>query len=305
MTAAHLKVIALGVLVLALVWGGTALLPSGTDRRAADFRLPALVRDSVDAIVVAAPGETVTVARAAAGGWTVNGFAASGTAVEELFAAIRDTVQPELVARSATSFARLGVDSGAARRLTVTGGGRTVLDLLVSERGTDAGGAYVRERADSSVYAWPGNLASVVRRRVDDWRNRVIGAVTPDSIRRVEVERGARRYSLVRRDSVWAFSTGASADSAAVARLLDRFRTLSAGGFPNAAQLDSAFRGRRERRVALFGPADTALLTLDFDSTAGGFWVRRSGGGTVYRVGTWEADQLTPADSTLKRRAGG
>ena len=303
MSTAHLKFIALGVLGLALVWAGRALLPSGTDRPTADFRLPAVARDSVDTIAVAAPLETVTVARAQ-GVWTVNGFAASSTAVEELFAALRDTVQPELVARSATSFTRLGVDTGAARRLTVRAQGRDVLDLLVSERGTGAGGAYVRLPTDSAVYAWTGNLAPVVRRRPDDWRNRVVGAVTPDSIRRVDVARGARTYSLRRVDGPWSFAGGAPVDSAAVARLVNGFRTVNAGSFPTRAQLDSAFRGRPERRVTLFGapPADTALLTLEFDSTAGGFWVRRAGDTTVYRLGIWETDLLTPADSTLKNK---
>lgn len=301
MNPAHLKLIALGVGALVLIWAASALLPSGTDRAETDFLLPPVVADSVDTVSVTAPAETLVVARAAAGGWTVNGFPASSTAVEQLFSALQDAVHPALVARSATSFARLGVDTASARRLTVSGHGRTQLALLVSERGPDGGGAYVRLATDSAVYAWPLALASAARRRLDDWRDRVIATVVPDSVRRVTVERGARRYTVERRDSGWTFTGGAVADSAAVARLLDRFRTLNAGGFPTAAQLDSAFRGRPERRVALFGPGDTALLTLDFDSTAGGFWARRAVGGTVYRIYSWEADQLTPADSTLRR----
>lgn len=301
MNQAHLKLIALGVAALLLIWGASALLPSGTDRPTADFRLPAVAADSVDTITVTSPAETVVVARVPSGGWTVNGFAASSTAVADLVEALDDTVRPELVARSPASFARLGVDSGAARRLAVSRRGGTSVDLLISDRGPDAGGAYVRRPGDSAVYAWSSPLASAVRRGVDEWRDRVIAAVVPDSVRRVVVERGARRYTLERKDSAWTLAGGAAADSGAVARMLDRFRTLSAGGFPTAAELDSAFRGRRERRVALFGAADTALVTLEFDSTAGAFWVRRAEGGTVYRLPSWDTDQLTPPDSTLRR----
>jgi hypothetical protein len=39
---------------------------------------------------------------------------------------------------------------------------------------------------------------------------------------------------------------------------------------------------------------------LAFDSTANGFWVRAGEDSVVYRVDTWSADRLVPADSTLK-----
>jgi len=300
--AAQIKIIALGVLALLLVWAATALLPSGTDRATADFRLPVVAPDSVEAITVTTRAETVRVSRATPGGWSVNGFAASSTAVEVLFAVIGDSTRPELVARSAASFVRLGVDTAAARRLTVSGRGGTMLDLLVADRGPEAGGVYIRTPDDSAVYTGSNRLGSVVRRTADDWRDRVIATVVTDSVRRVDVERGARRYTLQRRDSVWRFAGGATADSAGVARFLDRFRPANASGFPSRAQLDTAFRGRHERRVTFFGRTDTALVVLDFDSTANGFWVRQSPDGPVYRVSLWEADQLTPADSTLRRR---
>jgi hypothetical protein len=40
-------------------------------------------------------------------------------------------------------------------------------------------------------------------------------------------------------------------------------------------------------------------MTLAFDSSATGFWVRAGGDSTVYRMDTWSADRLTPPDSTL------
>jgi hypothetical protein len=42
------------------------------------------------------------------------------------------------------------------------------------------------------------------------------------------------------------------------------------------------------------------MLTLLFDSTASGFWVRPDTGTTVYRMDAFTADRLAPADSTLK-----
>jgi hypothetical protein len=306
MTTVHLKWIAIGVGALLLIWAISALLPSGTDRATAELELPAIPRDSVDHVSIVSSAETVLLVRSDAERWTVNGFPASSATVNELFGALTGHHEPELVAQSPTSFARLGVDSTSARRLTIASNGRALLELLVSERGPDvaAGGAYIRRPGDSAVYAWPGPLAAAARRSAEDWRDRVIAAVSPDSVRRIDVELGAGRYSVRRRDSGWAFAGGRPADSSAVSRLLGRIQSLNATGFPSAAQLDSAFRGRRERRVTLFGgpSGDSTLLALEFDSTADGFWVRRAAGELVYRLGTWEVDQLTPRDTTLRAR---
>lgn len=303
MRSAQVRMIAFGVMGLALLWGLSRLLTSGTDRPGANFRLPSVAPDSVDTITVTTRAETVVVTRVPSG-WTVNGFAAATMAVQELFAALQDTSRPEVVARSSGSYARLGVDTPNARHLTITGDGRSLLDLMVSEQQPDAGGAYVRKAADSAVYTWPGRLGQIVRRAVDDWRDKVIATLIPDRVERVTIERGQRRHSIWRRDSAWAFTTGSPADSAAVARLLERFRTVTASGFPTRPQLDSAFRGPVERRVSLLASSDSLLVALEFDSTATGFWTRRSGGDTVYRMALWEADQLTPSDSALRPAPG-
>ena len=266
MTTAHLKFIALAVGALLLVWAATALLPSGTDRPTADFRLTPVTADSVDTITVTAPAETATIARRATGGWSVNGFEASSTAVAELFAALRDTVRPELVSRSTASFARLGLDSDTARRLMIRSRGRPLLDVLVSARGPEGNwdGAYVRRPSDSAVYSWPNRLGLLARRRADDWRDRVIAAVVPDSVRRVEVERGARRYSLQRRDGAWTFSGSGSgpADSGRVASLLDRFRTLNASSVWRCSGPRRASRLGRRLLMSANAAAKSPLLAF-------------------------------------------
>jgi len=303
MTPQQLKVLAIVVGALLAFWGVMALLPSGTDRPTADFRLPTVVADSVVTITVSGRGDTVTLARGPDSTWTVNGFAAARSSVDEFLGTLRLPVRPELVARSAASFARLGVDSTSGLRLRVAGRHGMLLDVMVSMRGPEGSsdGAFVRLPGDSAVYAWTSRLGQLTRRRVDDWRDRKIATVVPDSVRRIDVARGPRRYTLRHQDQHWLLGT-APADSAAAARLLDAFKTVNADGFPTRAQLDSAFRRQAQRHVALYDAGAAPLLTLDFDSTSNGFWVRRSAGGTIYRLSTWVTDQLTPADSTLRPR---
>jgi hypothetical protein len=53
--------------------------------------------------------------------------------------------------------------------------------------------------------------------------------------------------------------------------------------------------------VRLLRKDGTPLLTLLFESTAAGFWVRPDTSKTIYRIESWTADRLAPADTTLRK----
>ncbi len=303
MTTQHLKWIAGAIGLLLVIWFGGRMLRSGDDSGAGGLRLSGVAADSADTIVVAGAADTLTVARDSNGLWTVNGFPGSSSTVVELLTALKDSTPAELVARSPASFARLGIDSAAARRVRISRGAEVLLDVLVSERGPGPQSAYVRLPDDSAVYAQRGRLGEIVRRGLDEWREKTVALVTPDSVGEVELMRGTRRTLLQRRDGAWRIGA-AAADSAAVGRMLERYRIVSAAGFPTVAQLDSAFRGRVDRRVTLRDRSRAVLLALEFDSGAGSYWARRPGAAQalVYRFNTWDVDEMVPADSTFRAR---
>jgi hypothetical protein len=226
--------------------------------------------------------------------------------VQDLLQALRDSVRPELVAEDTSSFARLGVDTAAGRWLTFSGGGKPLLQLIVGARGTEYSSAYVRRAGEARVYLWRGGLVQLADRAVDDWRDKRIAAVEPDSIALVRVERGKEPYTLRRDGTAWKLN-GAATDSGAVARMLEKYRAVLATGFATAQQADSARRMRPTRRLTLRAAPGTALLALAFDSIPGGFWVSRTGGsaaggeeGAIYRMNAWDVDGLTPASGTLR-----
>jgi hypothetical protein len=237
------------------------------------------------------------------GAWTVNRYPASQAGINDLFHAVRDSVSAELVAESPSSFARMGVDSGRARLVRLVAGGKTLAQVLVGEPSPGYDAAYVRFPGDARVYRWPGRLPTLVGRPVDDWRDRQIGAVVPESIAVVEIQRAGRRTTLRKRGTRWLLSSGAPADTAAVTRFLEHFRTVSAAGFATERQADSLRFARPRARVSVRGTGDRLLLALTFDSTASGYWVRRPEGATVYRLDFWQVDQLTPAEDALKRHS--
>ena len=303
MSARQLAAIAAGVAVLLLLWGTSELLTRRSDTTTGDLRLPTLAVGDVDTVAITRGADTVLLVKRSPTAWTVNGWQASQAAIGELFQSLRDSSTPELAAQSASSFARMGVDSSAGRLLRVAGGGKTLARLILGGHGPDYDATYMRLPGDAHVYLWRGRLPTLAARAAEQWRDHEIAAVAPDSIAAVEIRRARESYALRKQGKKWLLPGGAPADSATVARLLDRFRTVTASGFATERQADSLRFDRPRRLLTLSAGGRRQLLALAFDSTAGGFWVRRASGGTVYRLDTWQVDQLTPALQTLQPKA--
>src|SRR6266571_1036500 len=190
MSSQHLKLIAIGTAVLLLLWGASELFSRGSDTVTGSLALPVLAPADVDTIAVVKGADSIMLAKQSSTAWTVNGHRAALDAVNELFQALNDSVHPELVAQDSASFGRLNVDSAAGRWLRLRRGGKPLLQLIVGVRGSEFPSAYLRRPGDRRVYLWRGRLASLMDRATDDWRDKRIAALEPDSIRGVAVARG-------------------------------------------------------------------------------------------------------------------
>lgn len=301
MTPKQLLRIALALAALLLLWGLVQLFGHKTDTTTARFDLPRLNPADVDTIKIFRPKDTLLVVSGAGDAWTVNGFRASTQAVTDLFDALKGSGLAELVAQSPTSHAQLEVDSAAGKRLEMIKGSKALLSLVVGGHGPGFQGVYVRRPAEPTVYLIQANLGNPVERPLDDWRDKEVVAVNPDSVREIRVQRQKGAYQLRRGEGGWRFAAGAKADSGAVRRMLEQYRHFQGAGFPTRAQEDSIHFTRPTRRLTLVG-ASAPLADLLFDSTSAWWWVRRADGGYTYRVESWRLDQLFPADSTLKAK---
>ena len=308
MSAKQLRLIILTLAVVLLLWGASERFSRSSDTVTGGFSLPAPAPADADTISLVKGQDSIVLAKQSATVWTVNGRRAAPDGVNELFQALHDSTPPELVAQDSSSFGRLNVDGATGRRLRIRGAGKPLLDVIIGARGSEYGSAYVRRPGDSHVYLWRGRLASFADRTVDEWRDKRIAAVTPDSVVLVDVERGKDNYTLRRAGKAWTLDR-AAADSGAVTRLLEKYRTVTAAGFASPAQADSARALRPARRLTVRG-ARGPLVALVFDSIPGAFWVRRTAGaasggerGVLYRMNAWDVDGLTPASHSLQPAA--
>ncbi len=302
MSARTLARLAMLLGVLLLLWGGAALgrrradTPAASDR----FRLPAPAIGAVDTVRIVKPADTIVLARRDST-WTVNGHAASRTAVGELFTALADTsARPELVAERPASHAGLGVDSAGGTRVRLLHRDSVVGEFIAGHRSTDLDGGFFRLTSQPQVYLVQSPLAGLLERGADDWRDRRIATVPVDSIAAIQVQRGARSYRLSRKDKAWTLAPAGPVDTAAANRLRQAYGEIDASGFASPAQADSARFDRPDRRLTLLRADGAPLLRLAFDSTAQGFWVRADSATTIYRMESWGVDRLAPADSTLR-----
>src|SRR2546425_920557 len=135
----------------------------------------------------------------------------------------------------------------------------------VSEATTDR--VTITRGGDTRVFLWRGRSLPGPTSRVDDWRDKRIAGVEPDSVRALEIARGKERYALERRDRRWTIAGRGPADSAAVTRLLEQYRRVVAVGFATPRQADSLRARRPSRRAAPRGTSGRALFAPPFGST--------------------------------------
>src|SRR6266545_3029307 len=251
MSSKHLKIIAVSLAVLLLAWGASELFSRGSDTVTGSLALPSLAPGEVDTISIVKGADAIVLARQSATAWTVNGRRAAPDAVPDLLRALADSVPPELVAQDSTSFGRLNVDSATGRWLRVRGGGKPLLQLIVGARGSEYQSAYLRRPGESHVYLWRGRLAALLDRAADDWRDKRIAALQPDSITALDVARGVARErprrGLGRRRAL---------PRAAARRHRGRLRRVATGGFdprapPHPAPDGAGARGRSAPRSRL------------------------------------------------------
>jgi hypothetical protein len=301
MSAKVLQRIALALVFALGLWLSLNLFGARKRDDAGRLTLPRLAADTVDQITLIGPGDTLRISKQGAA-WQVNGLPASAKAVQEFLAATGDSsAESELTAQSATSHARLGVDSVAGKRLSILGGGKPLLDLVIGNRGPDLNGYYVRRAGAADVYLLQGQFAELLARHEGDWRERQLSGLKADSIAKVEVQLGKVRWTMSRSGSAWLVGNR-PADSTKVARFLSIFGDLRATGFPDRSDLDSIKFAPPERGITLSGPSGQPILALVFDSTpSGSFWVRPAAGGPVYRLDGRTTSLVTPEEKSLEK----
>ena len=305
MNPKQLKQVFIVLAVVVVLWVLAELLGGSRDDSENAFVLPALQMSEVDAITITRPSGAVSLHRVGDSTWTVNGFRAAESTVQDFFTGLVESSEAELIATGSTVHGRMGIDSVEGIFVRIENGGEQLASVVFGKQGRAYSTRYVRLEGQDYVYQYSGQLANAVDRSADDWRDKTILDITPDSIGRVVAQRSDRDYTLNRQNDGWVIGRGGAADSAAVHRMLTQYMSLQASGFATEAQIDSVDFSRPERSITLLGLQGDTLASMALDSTSSAYWVQVASDSIVYRLLQWKVNQMIPADSTLRASEGG
>ena len=302
MSTRQLLRIAAALVIALFLWGLIEILGGGPSAPEEVPVVGAIDHAAVASVEILRGGDTTRFVRAG-DAWRVNGLAADPKAVTDLLSAVADTLEGELVAQSAASHARLGVDADSGRVVRLVGDDGTLAEVIVGKQGSVFGAVYVRLPASDAVYQVRNDLAVLARRTVADWRDKTIFSLPAIEMGAVSVTRDGRTYRL-ERNTGWTFAGGEPADSGEVGRLVDRLGTIVAQGgyFATPEKVDSLDLTRPDRRLVIQGLGGDTLLDLSMVKEDSRFWARHPGDSTVFQLYEWRVNELTPADSTLRMR---
>ncbi len=304
MTTKQLIRIATALVAMVFLWGLAAVLRNGGDTVERASVLGPFVEEQIDQIEISSPAETFFVTRDNER-WLANGFEADRDRVQEFFGAVAEAVEGNLVARSPSSHARMGVD-GSVKRLRVFQAGQVVADLYIGNRGRPFNSVFVRVAEQDPVYLIEGQLIPLINRNLRDWRDKRIVEIDGADIRAFEFARADTAYRIQATDAQWEFANGDPTDSASVASFLLKFDPLLSQGaiFATPEQVDSLDFENADRGLLIEGADGVPLAELLFDEASDGnaFWVREAAGGTVYQVMTYKANEIVPLDNTFQVR---
>lgn len=299
MRADRLRQLAIALGCVLALWGLVSVLRDGSDESTeGGFAFPVFVTEELSEITISGRGDSVGLRRLD-DGWLVNGYDATPVLIDRFIGSLSDEeAMGELISISAGSHERLGVAQSTGKLITLVDASGHTSSFFAGNSGSGFGTIFVRLPDSDSTYLLRTGLGNHVSRSVENWREHEIVRLDPETVRSIEIRRGATGYALVMGDSGWQFSDGARADSAAVVRLLGRFRSLRATGFASAN--DSANFDNPDIVIGLADSAGTEMLRLELDSAATGFWVRVADDSTVFEMVRWSVLQLAPADSMLR-----
>jgi len=236
-------------------------------------------------------GEEVALTRKPEG-WQVNGYPADPVMIARFSDALRDLRVGDLTASNPANHDRMGVSVDSAVAVTMTTD-LTDRAFLLGYAGRQFGPAYLRLPESDDVYLVDGDLRGHATRAQDDWRDRSMAAVDTTTINVIEVTGAGADYTLVRRDSTWAFSSGEEADANAVQGMLSELSNLMATGF--LTESDSIAK-LPEATVTIARSADgEALATVRLGDGEGDRWARTARADFLYSVSSFRADRVAPS----------
>lgn len=260
--------------------------------------LGALIDRSVSQFRISQPDSSTARFQLIDGHWTVNGYPAEDSLVENLLAQLDTLPQARLVARSPATHERLGVAVETALRVEIGPTAKSdALFLLLGNSGPE--GRFVRLSDRPEVFVISEAAGEELLREAFLWRNPTIVTVDTASLSRIVIHRGSSPPFAMDRDELGAWLVdGIRADTTVMSTFFEMLADFRATGFPADSFVYAVDFDRPDAILDLHLGAtltDVPTVSLLFASvpTRNEVLVRRADNPIVYAVDSWRANFLT------------
>jgi hypothetical protein len=194
---------------------------------------------------------------------------------------------------------RFGVEDSTAVRLKVTGGGKTVLDILIGRYAPDLSHTYVRKYGKNDIELWRGIFARTVNREIDEWRDKSIFSFNEGDITSVKASDGKNTRQLTLSDSTWTYAENGKqkpVDQAKVKEYVSLIATLKCDAFAAEEDIPRAASNKPDTQVSFTvrnGDTHTFdLWTPKKDSDNKRTLLRKTGGDILFQFYENRGEQL-------------
>lgn len=238
--------------------------------------------------------------------WTVDGYRIDQQKVDGLLSLLPDMSSVDLAARNPDNHEAFGVAEATGRRIDVYTEGGGPYSFHLGNRDPASRTYYVRASGDDVVYRLDNEAAGHLSRDRDGWRLRRIASLDVGRVREIVIRRPEQEMVIRREGDAWMFE-GATADSAAMDRLVQLLPAVSASGFATDDEAAAADFENADIEVDIFaeGGSDVTgrelVLGLLFllDEEEGDWLVRPVDGDEVYRLPAYVVTRLAPEPGDL------
>lgn len=292
MSERRLKLLMAALAIGILVYVGLRVATDGGEPPSEPLTLESAGVETLDSVIVESAEDTVRLRGGE--GWAVNGREAVADAGETLQNALQDARVGQLVSRNPENHDRLGVAEGQGHLARFYVGDTARLSLILGDAAGGFGDAYVRRAGDDEVHVLEGTLVNLLRRGVEDWRNKEILATAREDVQAIEFAYPEETFRAVRDSAAWRLEPGGvEVRSDAIAPLLSQLVNLRALGFAADSVADGLDWTAATARVRVVGPGGSDLAELSFLAREeNGYFARRSDKPVVYTVSQFTGDQI-------------
>jgi hypothetical protein len=247
--------------------------------------------DRVTQMRISQPGTDAVAIERVAGAWRLTSpleYRAAEPMVRGVLRTLESLKLEDVVSTNPEKRGTFQVDS-TGTRVQILEGDTQVLDLVIGKANPGYSHTYVRQEGRDEVYRAVGMLTYSFNKPVDDWRDKTILDLAPESISRVTLEypKEKSRVVVARADTAWSVSAGdgapGPADSTAVDQFLRGTGKLTTATFATPEEIESLDLTAPDMRLQVESDLGTETV-LFVEGDEGKMYAQREGNETIFQL---------------------